>query len=166
VLLGKYNPAGRLPVTFYRATADLPAFDDYRMAGRTYRYFSGKPLYPFGHGLSYTKFKYAKLRVTHLGDAGLKVSVDVTNTGKRDGDEVVQIYAIPPAAREREALCGFARITLARGETKTVTIGVPATELRRWSVEKKDFAVPRGTWRIAAGASSADLRQAAKIKIE
>jgi beta-glucosidase len=166
VLLGKYNPAGRLPVTFYRATADLPAFDDYRMAGRTYRYFSGKPLYPFGHGLSYTKFKYAKLRVTHLGDAGLKVSVDVTNTGKRDGDEVVQIYATPPAAREREALCGFARITLARGETKTVTIGVPATELRRWSVEKKDFAVPRGTWRIAAGASSADLRQAAKIKIE
>ena len=166
VLLGKYNPAGRLPVTFYRATADLPAFEDYGMAGRTYRYFSGTPLYPFGHGLSYTKFKYGKLQVTHLGDAGLQVSVDVTNTGKRDGEEVVQIYATPPAAREREALCGFARVALAKGETKTVTINVPARELRRWSTEKKDFAVPRGTWRIAAGASSADLRETQKIKID
>ena len=136
------------------------------MANRTYRYFDGKPLYPFGHGLSYTKFKYGKLRVADQGDHTLRVTVDVTNTGKRDGDEVVQIYATPPAAREREALCGFARVALAKGETKTVTINVPANELRRWSAEKKDYVVPRGTWRIAAGASSEDLREKEKIKID
>ena len=97
VLLGDYNPAGRLPVTFYRATEDLPDFKDYRMVNRTYRYFEGKPLYPFGFGLSYTKFSYANLRVTPGGGPTLSVAVEVTNAGGRDGDEVVQLYAVPPA---------------------------------------------------------------------
>jgi beta-glucosidase len=99
VLLGNYNPAGRLPLTFYRATEDLPDFKDYAMAGRTYRYFAGKPLYAFGHGLSYTKFDYTHLRVMPAANGALAVTVDVTNTGARDGDEVVQLYATPPAAR-------------------------------------------------------------------
>jgi beta-glucosidase len=164
VLLGNYNPAGRLPVTFYRATSDLPDFKDYAMAGRTYRYFGGKPLYAFGHGLSYTKFDYANLRVAPAGGA-LAVTVDVTNSGGRDGDEVVQLYATPPAAREHEALCGFGRVHLKAGETKTVALTVPATALRRWSDEKKDYTVPTGDWTIGAGAASDDLRQSATVKL-
>jgi beta-glucosidase len=168
VLLGNYNPAGRLPVTFYRATSDLPDFKDYRMAGRTYRYFAGKPLYPFGHGLSYTSFRYANLHVAPAAHGALTVTVDMTNTGGRDGDEVVQLYATPPAAshpREREALCGFDRVHLQAGETKTVSIAVPATALRRWSPEKNDYAIPSGAWTIRAGASSADIRQVAAIRL-
>lgn len=166
VLLGKFNPAGRLPVTFYRATADLPDFHDYNMeAGHTYRFFKGKPLYAFGHGLSYTKFGYDNLRVTPAAGNTLTVSVDVTNTGGRDGDEVVQLYGVPPAARENQALCGFARVALKAGEKKTVKITVPATALRRWSVAKQDYEIPAGEWEIRAGASSADVRQVAKVRM-
>jgi beta-glucosidase len=168
VLLGNYNPAGRLPVTFYAATEDLPAFEDYNMAGRTYRYFAGKPLYPFGHGLSYTTFAYANLHIAPGKDSSLEVAVEVTNSGGREGDEVVQLYATPPAAshpREREALCGFSRVHLAAGETKTVDITVPATALRRWNADKKDYAIPTGEWTIRSGASSADIRQTATVKL-
>jgi beta-glucosidase len=164
VLLGHYNPAGRLPVTFYRATEDLPGFEDYAMAGRTYRYFAGKPLYAFGHGLSYTKFAYSQLTCVPQADGSLRVSVTVANTGGRDGDEVVQLYATPPAAREREALCGFSRVFLKQGESRTVTITVPATALRRWDSVKHAYAQPVGEWKIAAGAASDDLRQTVTVK--
>ncbi len=172
VLMGKTNPAGRLPVTFYASTADLPAFEDYHMANRTYRYFAGKPLYPFGHGLSYTRFNYANLHVTSgTGDGGVRLtaSVDVTNAGERDGDEVVQLYLREPAAahpRARESLGGFQRIHLGRGETKTVTFAVTDTTLRRWSEEKKDYAIPRGEWHVLVGASSADIRQDSPAPID
>jgi len=155
-------------VTFYRATTDLPDFKDYRMANRTYRYFAGKPLYPFGYGLSYTRFNYANLLVTAGGGSTLSVAVDVTNTGDRDGDEVVQLYAVPPAEfhpREREALCGFSRVHLVKGKTKTVNITVPVVALRRWSTEKKDYVIPAGEWTIRAGASSADIRQTVTVKL-
>jgi beta-glucosidase len=168
VLLGKYNPAGRLPVTFYRATSDLPPFADYRMENRTYRYFKGQPLFPFGFGLSYTKFDYAHLHVAPGAGGTLSVAVDVTNAGDRAGDEVVQLYAVPPAEshpREREALCGFSRVHLAKGETKTVNITVPAVALRRWSTEKKDYVIPSGEWTIRAGASSADIRQTVAVRL-
>ena len=168
VLLGEYNPAGRLPVTFYRATTDLPAFSDYRMAGRTYRYFDGSPLYPFGHGLSYTRFRYAHLHAAPAGNGTLAVSVEVANTGDRDGDEVVQVYAIPPAAthpREHQALSGFERVHLRAGEAKTVNIVVPATALRRWSENDKDYAIRAGEWTIRVGASSGDIRQTAAVKL-
>ncbi|HVU22823.1 MAG TPA: glycoside hydrolase family 3 C-terminal domain-containing protein [Opitutus sp.] len=166
VLLGRYNPAGRLPVTFYRATSDLPDFKDYSMAGRTYRYFNGTPLYAFGHGLSYTTFNYAHLHVTAATHDALSVSVDVTNTGARDGDEVVQLYATPPAAshpREHEALCGFDRIHLKAGETKTVTLAVPAAALRRWNTVDNTYYIPAGEWTIAAGTASDDLRLSANV---
>ncbi|HEX6623261.1 MAG TPA: glycoside hydrolase family 3 C-terminal domain-containing protein, partial [Pyrinomonadaceae bacterium] len=101
VLFGDYNPAGRLPVTFYKSVAQLPPFEEYGMAGRTYRYFKGEPLYPFGHGLSYTRFKYDKLKLgasrVKAGD-GLRLSVDVQNVGDRAGDEVVQLYLTDVAA--------------------------------------------------------------------
>jgi beta-glucosidase len=168
VLFGLVNPSGHLPVTFYRSTADLPDFADYAMRGRTYRYFTGRPLYAFGHGLSYTTFDYANLRVARAAEGALTVTLDVTNSGTRDGDDVVQLYATPPASsqpQEVRALCGFGRVHLKAGETRTVTIAVPAVALRRWSVEKKDYAVPVGDWTIAAGASSAHLLQTIKMSL-
>ena len=124
VLFGDYNPAGRLPVTVYRSTDDLPPFDDYAMAGRTYRYFEGEALYPFGHGLSYTSFHYDDIRLdrsTASPGETVEVGVTVTNTGKRAGEEVVQLYVKDMEAsvvRPQQALQGFARIQLAPGESR------------------------------------------------
>lgn len=125
VLFGDYNPAGRLPVTFYRSTNDLPAFDDYRMGSRTYRYFKGKPLYPFGFGLSYTTFRYENIKVNKefkKGDS-VKVSFTLRNTGRVAGDEVAQLYIsnlnrspIDPV----HSLRGFRRVHLNAGESKTI----------------------------------------------
>ena len=168
VLFGEVNPSGHLPVTFYRATADLPDFNDYSMRNRTYRYFSGQALYAFGHGLSYTTFTYSALRVQPAAGGALTVTLDVANTGAREGDDVVQLYATPPAAsqpQEIRALCGFARVHLQPGQKRTVEITVPAIALRRWNVETKGYAIPAGAWTIAAGASSADLRQTATVTL-
>jgi beta-glucosidase len=127
VLFGDYNPAGRLPVTFYKSVEDLPPFKDYHMEGRTYRYFREEPLFAFGHGLSYTTFEFDNL---HIGQSKVEVggqvaiSVDVTNVGHRTGDEVVQLYVRHPDAtvpRPVKELKGFKRITLEPGERKTVT---------------------------------------------
>jgi len=167
VLLGKVNPAGRLPITFYRQTSDLPPFEDYAMTNRTYRYFAGQPLYPFGYGLSYTHFAYKNLHVSKTADGiNLAVTIDISNTGERNGDEVVQLYAQEPASahpRARESLCGFKRVHVKRGETKTVAIAIPFSALRRWDSTKNDYALPSGEWRILAGASSADIRQSATV---
>jgi beta-glucosidase len=126
VLFGDYNPAGRLPVTFYRSEQDLPDFKDYAMKGRTYRYFRGQPLYAFGHGLSYTTFKYDALRQEAGADEQRLISVKVTNTGTRAGDEVVQLYVSRREQSENStlpirSLRGFKRVHVEPGETKTVT---------------------------------------------
>lgn len=124
-LAGDFNPAGRLPVTFYKSTEQLPAFEDYSMANRTYRYFSGHPLYQFGYGLSYTTFAYRNLQIEKTNSSGvpLHVSVDVANTGDLSGDEVVQLYlthrGIPGAPLR--ALEGFHRVHLDTGEQKTIS---------------------------------------------
>jgi beta-glucosidase len=124
-LSGKNNPAGRLPVTFYSGVNQLPNFEDYGMAGRTYRYFTGKPLYPFGYGLSYTTFKYSELNVpTHPVIPGQRVDADVTvtNAGAIAGDEAVQIYLKFPAVKGAPlvALRGFQRIHLEPGASQKV----------------------------------------------
>ncbi len=126
VIFGDYNPAGRLPVTFYKSINDLPDFSDYDMEGRTYRYFRGEPLYPFGYGLSYTSFNYSNLKFPESATTSdkLTISVDVENTGLYDGDEVVQLYvkieeAVVPVPIH--SLQGFKRINLKSGEKKTVT---------------------------------------------
>ena len=164
VLFGDYNPAGRLPVTFYGSVSDLPAFDDYRMAGRTYRFFKGQPLYPFGHGLSYTTFTYANLR-TSADSAGTNdtvlVSVDVTNSGKRSGDEVVQMYVEHVGSsveRPIRDLRGYRRLTLAPGETRTVQMPLPIASLAYWDAATHRWVVEADQVRIRIGASSADLR--------
>ncbi|HXI58726.1 MAG TPA: glycoside hydrolase family 3 C-terminal domain-containing protein [Polyangia bacterium] len=128
VLFGDVNPAGRLPVTFYRSVRALPPFTDYRMDGRTYRYLRQPPVYAFGHGLSYTTFRYANLQVTSVGDV-FTVHVDVDNTGPRAGDEVVQVYAsalAPPVPAPQRWLVGFTRLSLHPGERKTLNIPLPA----------------------------------------
>ncbi|HUK30424.1 MAG TPA: glycoside hydrolase family 3 C-terminal domain-containing protein [Candidatus Acidoferrum sp.] len=127
VLTGDYNPSGRLPVTFYTGVSQLPPFDDYSMAQRTYRYFSGTPLYPFGFGLSYTNFTYTNTRVDHeeiTATGAVTVSVDVKNSGAVAGDEVVQLYLSHPGVQGApiRALEGFTRVHLAPGEQKTVSL--------------------------------------------
>jgi len=118
VLFGDANPGGRLPVTFYKSADQLPPFDDYKMEGRTYRYFQGEPLYPFGYGLSYTTFHYGKLNVPATVKPGeaMKVTVEVENAGRRAGDEVVELYV----KREVRSLQGFQRVPLKPGEKRTV----------------------------------------------
>ena len=164
VLFGDYNPGGRLPVTFYKSVTDLPAFDDYRMAGRTYRFFNGAPLYPFGHGLSFTTFAYKNLQTSadRLSSNGsITVRVDVTNTGSRAGDEVVQLYAQHVGSkveRPREDLRGYKRVALNPGQTKTVEFVVPASSLAYWDVATHAWVVEADTVRFRVGASSADIR--------
>ena len=146
-LLGESNPGGRLPITFYQSEQDLPPFTDYSMANRTYRYFTGKPLFAFGHGLSYTTFDYGKLALPSkkaaAGDT-ITLKVEVTNTGKLKGDEVVQVYvhAIkPPVPMPIQSLVGFQRITIQPGETKTVEIPVKVDSFRRWDEKGNRFVV-------------------------
>ena len=133
VLFGNYNPAGRLPVTFYKSVDQLPPFTDYSMQGRTYRYFKGEPLYPFGYGLSYTKFAYSNLRVKSV-KAGepAKVTVDVTNAGEREGDEVVQLYLTDVAASAPvpiRTLVSFDRISLRPREKRAVTFTITPRQM-------------------------------------
>lgn len=155
VLFGDYNPAGRLPVTFYKSVDQLPPFKDYSMEGRTYRYFKGEPLYPFGYGLSYTKFKYTGLMVpqTIRGDQDVLVSVDVENVGKREGDEVVELYltdfeaTVPVPVR---SLKGFWRVRLKPGEKKTVRFTLKPRDLSLIDSEFKRVVEP-GIFEVAVG---------------
>ncbi len=171
VLFGGYNPGGRLPVTFYRSVSDLPAFDDYRMAGRTYRFFAGTPLYPFGFGLSYTTFGYSNLRATAdragAGDT-ITARVDVTNTGHVAGDEVVQLYVRhlgSAVARPTKDLRGYRRVSLRPGETTTVEFRVPVLSLAYWNAEQHRWVVEAESVELEAGASSADIRARKSVSI-
>lgn len=128
IIFGKQCPSGKTPVTFYRSLEDIPAFEDYNMQGRTYRYMTEKPLYPFGYGLSYTKFEYTNQTVSgEIEDNSLCLSVSVKNSGNYDGEAVVQVYAAYGEERYRvpnKKLCGFARIALKQGETETVSLPI------------------------------------------
>ena len=146
-LAGDFSPAGRLPVTFYKSVDQLPPFEDYSMAKRTYRYFDGEPLYPFGYGLSYTSFRYSKPQVDHEKISAAEtvtLSVDVSNTGAIAGDEVVQLYLSHPGvpAAPLRALKGFARIHLDRGEEKTVKFTLHDRDLSIVDTDGKHRIVP------------------------
>jgi beta-glucosidase len=151
---------------------DLPAFDDYNMAGRTYRFFNGTPLYPFGFGLSYTTFVYKNLRTNAESiakDGSVTVSVDVTNTGSRAGDEVVQLYVRHEGSaveRPKQDLRGYSRVELLAGETKTVTMKVDAKSLAYWNAQRYAWVVEAEPIRLRIGASSADIRLEKTIKID
>ncbi len=141
VLFGDYNPAGRLPVTFYKSAADLPDFSDYRMAGRTYRYSKKEPLFPFGYGLSYTSFSYSKLSAPKSLKAGeeLSISVEVKNTGKRDGEEVVEVYLSRPDSASPvnplRWLAAYQRLFLRAGEKQKITLTIRPQELVTYDAE-------------------------------
>ncbi len=134
-LFGKYNPGGRLPVTFYKSASDLPAFEDYQMAGRTYRYFTGEPLYPFGYGLSYTRFEYTNLTLSggKLTESDtLTLSVEVTNSGTLAGDEIVQVYiSAERVGYPLQQLAAFQRIHLAPQSTQSVSFSLTSAQFTR-----------------------------------
>ncbi len=160
VLFGDCNPSGKLPVTFYADDGQLPPFEDYSMRGRTYRYFDGEPLYPFGYGLSYTTFSVGEPSY----DAGEgRVTVEVTNTGNVRGTEVVQAYVRYPGDADgpAKALRGFARVDLFPGETGTVAMDMPRTAFEWWDVTTNTMRTLDGDYELMVGTSSrdADLRK-------
>lgn len=171
VLFGDYNPAGRLPLTYYNSVSDLPAFNDYEVFnGRTYMYSTKKPLYPFGFGLSYTTFHYSNIRIdqssVHPGDT-VSVSVDVQNTGNCDGDEVVQLYlrhSSPSEPIPTKQLKAFKRINLKTGEKQTVTFLLTREEMSFWN-SKNEFVLEPGTRQVLIGTSSEDIRQQASYRV-
>jgi len=155
VLAGAYDPAGRLPVTFYQGVEQLPDFMDYSMKNRTYRYFTGQPLYPFGYGLSYTKFEYSGLKLSNpelQAGSPLDVDVDVRNSGKRDGDEVVELYITFPKVpgAPLRALRGFTRVHLSEGEQKHVKLTLDPRDLS-YVNEAGDRLVGAGDYVITVG---------------
>ncbi len=154
-LAGISNPSGRLPVTFYTSVADLPPFEDYAMANRTYRYFSGTPLYPFGYGLSYSTFKYEKVKLSskHVkAGSSLTVDADVKNTSKRDGDEVVELYLTYPKlpGGPNRALCGFTRVSVGAGKTAHVHLTVNPRDLSHVSDTGERIISP-GPYQLSVG---------------
>jgi beta-glucosidase len=154
-LSGRNNPAGRLPVTFYKDVSQLPPFEDYSMKGRTYRYFTGTPLYPFGYGLSYTKFSYSNLTVPSAAvEAGQPVVVEATvaNTGTRAGDEVAQLYLEFPAVpgAPLRALRGFERVHLEPGASQTVRFELEPRDLSMVT-EAGEPIVAEGAYTVSIG---------------
>ena len=159
VLFGDYNPAGRLPITFYKHTEQLPDFEDYSMQGRTYRYMKETPLFPFGYGLSYTTFSYGKAQadknLLSRGDK-LNLSIPVKNTGKRNGEEIVQVYIRRPADKEGPAktLRAFKRVEIAKGETENVTIELPYSAFEWFDAATNTMHPLSGVYEILYGSSS------------
>ena len=161
VLFGDYNPGGKLPVTFYRSTQDLPDFLDYSMKNRTYRYFTGKPQYAFGYGLSYTTFKMGKGKLSANAmekDGTVTLTVPVTNKGKREGTETVQVYVkkLDDAGAPIKALKGFQKLTLQPGETQTATITLDGEAFDYYDENIDELAVKPGRYQILYGTSSLD----------
>jgi beta-glucosidase len=155
VLFGDYNPAGRLPVTFYKSDSDLPSFRDYSMKNRTYRYFTGEALYPFGYGLSYTSFNYDMLNMPKSSSSNKTVTISarVTNTGKLAGEEVVQVYVTHQNIQENaplKALKGFQRISLKAGESKVITFKLTPEQLSLVNNEGQTYQ-PKGKILISVG---------------
>jgi beta-glucosidase len=173
VLFGDYNPGGHLVRTWPQSADQLPPRMDYNIRdGYTYMYFKGQPLYPFGFGLSYTTFKFSNLRTSspHLKSGGaVTVSVDVTNTGSRAGDQVVQLYVQhlhSAVSRPREELEGFQRVSLDPGQTKTVSIELPASRLAYWDVHNEAFRVEHEPISLMIGDSSADIALKTTVEVE
>ncbi len=159
VLFGDYNPAGRLPVTFYKSTAQLPDYENYDMANRTYRYLKEAPLYPFGFGLSYTKFDYGKVSLSKSiikNGQGIRVFVNIKNTGKQDGDEVVQLYvrSKKDSTQPIKALKAFKRINIKAGKAQKIALDVPIESFMTFIEQKGEMGIANGEYEIMVGGSS------------
>nr|WP_099093112.1 glycoside hydrolase family 3 protein [Paenibacillus yonginensis] len=176
VLFGDVNPAGRLNMTWYKSVDQLPEFMDYDIiqSGRTYRYFEGEPLYPFGHGLSYSSFRYEELkldqcRVKADQDDAIGVTVRVTNTSDRPGEEVVQLYGHAGQSRVKrplKQLLAFRRVRIQPGETAEVSFTLPLSELAVWDVTRERFCVETGPYDLMAGPSSGHLPLSAVVQVQ
>lgn len=170
-LFGIHSPAGRLNMTWYRSDSQLPDIDDYDIiqGGRTYRYFEGEPLYPFGYGLTYTGFEYSGLEVKAVDGTKLQAAVTLKNAGGRESDEVVQIYGSAPESRVRKPvrqLLGFRRVkNMQPGESRRITMEIPMEEFRFYDVISRTMMVEEGDYRIYAGSSSMDCRQGTTVHI-
>jgi len=165
-LVGETNPAGRLPITFYRSDKDLPPFEDYHLTGRTYRYFTGKPLFPFGYGLSYSTFRYGSAKSVPT-DNGFQVTVPVKNTSQVDGDEVVEVYARyahPRADDPIRRLVGFQRVAIPAGQQRDVKIAVTNFALRSWNETTHRYEVRPDTYTLEIGPSSS--RTVARVNLD
>ena len=162
ILFGDFNPAGRLPVTFYNSVDQLPPFNDYNMTNRTYRYFKEEPLYPFGYGLSYSKFVYKNLRLSKkkIDECGtVLLSVDVTNKSKIKGEEVIQLYIkAEKDIKLNKALKGFKRVLFNPGETKTVEFIITPDLLTRW-IDGKGYSVEKDIYKLSVNPSSKTEKQ-------
>ncbi len=172
VLFGDYNPGGRLVQTWPLSMEQLPPMMDYNIRdGRTYMYFKGEPLFPFGYGLSYTTFSYSNFRTNSvvIKDSGMiTVSVDVMNTGKRTGDEVVQLYIrhlSSTVERPQKELKAFQRITLKPGEKKTVTLQLKANDLKYWDQDQQQFVLEKDKIKLMIGNSSEDIKFSKEISV-
>jgi beta-glucosidase len=161
LLFGKISPSGHLPVTFYASINDLPAYDNYDMQGRTYRYYNGKVLYPFGYGLSYTSFDYAwekPLKAKYTPGDSIVVSLSIKNTGAMDGDELVQVYVEYPRVDRMplKELKAFKKVSIRKGDSKEVSLSIPLAELQKWDASSHKWKLYNGTYTIAIGKSSED----------
>ena len=161
VLFGDVNPGGKLPITFYKSSDQLPDYEDYSMRGRTYRYFNGA-LFPFGYGLSYTTFSVGEGSYQNF-----KLTVPVTNTGKRDGDEIVQVYLRNPADADGplKSLRAFKRVSVKAGQTVNVTLELTPQSFEFWDVETNTMRVKSGSYELYYGTSS-DIKDLRKMVVK
>ena len=171
IVFGKLSPAGRLPVTFYQSLDDLPAYDNYDMKGRTYRYYNGKVQYPFGFGMSYTSFAYQWGKRPHMNISvmdTLRFSVSVANTGNMDGDEVIQAYVQYPSLERMplKELKGFKRVLVQKGGERVVEFRIPAKELQKWDLQKHQWKLFPGNYTIVVGSNAQDQRLAASFNVK
>jgi beta-glucosidase len=171
VLLGNYNPSGRLPLTFYENDSDLPDFEDYDMSNRTYKYVKGKPLYPFGFGLSYTNFDYEwenQPKKEYKDGGTIDCSLKIKNSGKLNGDEVAQVYIKYPQNNglPLKELRHFERINISEGQTAQVKVSIPVSQLAKWDEKAGKLAVPAGTYSIYAGGNSENEAIVATFEIK
>lgn len=165
VVFGDYNPAGRTTQTWVKDILDLPNMLDYDIRnGRTYMYFQGEPLYPFGHGLSYTAFEYSGLKLRRAGES-VKLSFDLKNVGDRDGEEVVQIYVKAPGDDALMRLRGFDRIAVPAGKKVKVEMDIPYADLELWNIGQHSFVLNTGSYEFKVGASSADIRLSDSVNL-
>ncbi len=172
ILFGDANPSGKLPVTFYQSVDDLPAFDDYSMDGRTYRFFRGKPLYPFGYGLSYSDFVYVSAQAnqqTYDSTEVIRLTVELKNTSERSGFEVVQVYAQYPDKHEStpiKSLVGFVRVEVPAGGSAVAEVVIPVKSLQLWNNQLKDYQVRKGEYLLQVGSLSEDVGLEVKVKVD
>ena len=168
ILFGKVSPSGHLPVTFYNSFDDLPAYADYSMKGRTYRYFNGKVQYPFGFGMSYTSFGYTWSKEPAIIKDNISFSVKIKNTGSYNGDEVVQVYIHYPMQEGMpvKELKSFKRIAINKNEEETIDFSIPLTELQKWDDKKHAWKLSNGDYKLVVGENATDEKLSAVVKLK